>query len=68
MPLFNTIEGQDPFLYILGYADPIKAIVGLNLLKQRQYYIKYDWSRLFKPKDLLCAIMTITAGVDLGSL
>ena len=47
MPLFNTIEGQDHFLCILGYTDPIKAIVGFNVLKQRQCYIKYDWSRLF---------------------
>ena len=47
MLLFNTIEGQDHFLCILGYTDPIKAIVGFNVLKQRQCYIKYDWSRLF---------------------
>ena len=47
MPLFSTIEGQDLFLCILGYTDPIKAIVGFNVLKQRQCYIKYDLSRLF---------------------
>ena len=47
MPLLNTIEGQGHFLCILGYTDPIKAIVGFNVLKQRKCYIKYDWSRLF---------------------
>ena len=48
MLLFNTIEGQDLFLYNLGYTEPIKAIgVGFNVLKQRKYYIIYDWSRLF---------------------
>ena len=31
MPLFNTTEGQGPFLYKLGYTEPIKAIVGFNV-------------------------------------
>jgi hypothetical protein len=47
MLLFNTIEGQDPFLYNLGYTEPIKAILGLNVLQLRQCYKIYDWSRLF---------------------
>ena len=33
MLLFNTIEGQGPFLYNLGYTEPTKAIHGFNVLQ-----------------------------------
>ena len=32
MPLLNTIEVQGPFLCILGYTEPTKAIVGFDFL------------------------------------